>query len=718
MSFEQLLIGIYFGCFTVLAVYHFLIFTGRRHDYSNLFYALYSLSISAIIAVKNFYPLSPFYNEMVRNTLFTISCYLTGSSVVLFSHYIFKVDKKSSHRYLIISFIVLTICLAAAIIAYLITADVRAIMSFFLPLSIYGLLFIIYTTYNFFKERQYRNRLKSTVILGFLVVVASCVFIAIKNALLIESSSSFFYLVMLVNALVFAYALARHFNKEHEELLLKKFQLNKLNSELDEKVKQRTAELKSALSFKSNLLTTTAHHTKTPLTLIRNGFDALFRVYPEYKRNRLLQMLRRNVDLMTRDIVNIFEMAQLEQGQELYRERRFFNLSAMLTDKIALYKKSVSLKEMTIKAEIAEGVHLKGDDLALNRVIDNLLDNCLKYCEAGTLIRVSLEELDSKVRLRVEDNGPGMSEEELSHIFERYYQIERDKKVSKGLGLGLSLTAEIIEALGGTIEVESRLGRGTTFMVSLESDAGDEEGPVESYRLSSPVEQVKVELRPAIRRRGLKTIMVVEDEPELLAYFQETFFKSYNIVTALNGREALEQLTTVRPDLIISDIMMPEVDGLAFREQLPDQLKAVPFIFITAKTKESDKLEGLALGVDDYIYKPFNIDEVRFKVARMLESGDEREQALVERVFTVLNRERGTIVDDSGRELTFEERCLHFELSEREMEVIKTLRNTSTNQEAADQLYISLSTVKKHINNILQKTGARNQKELFEQLYQ
>lgn len=469
--------------------------------------------------------------------------------------------------------------------------------------------------------------------------------------------------------------------------------------------------LNTALDFKSNLLTTTAHHTKTPLTLIQNGFDSLFTMYPDLKNNRQLNMIKRNVELMRRDIVNIFDTAQLEQGKRIAGERKVFNLSKMLEDKVELFGDTARLKGIHIKPGIEVDIFVESDDLALNRVIDNLLDNAVKYCQSGAIIKVKLKGDGSKVSLTVEDDGPGIAKEELSHIFERYYQIEREKQVSSGLGLGLALTKEIVEELGGTIRPDSVVDRGTIFKIELARAVSKDS---EKYELTGPVESSPVVVEEVKSHKRGKTILIVEDEPELLLYLRDVLGEEYNITPAVNGREALDKLESCRPDLIISDVMMAEVDGFSLKERLPEEYRHTPFIFITAKTKESDKLEGLALGADSYIYKPFNIEEVKLKVNRLLSVVVEQNKSTIDLIIEAAQREKERL---EGRSLTFEERCEEYSLSVREVEVVLALRDSKTNEEAAGKLTITFETIKSHIKNIYKKVGVNNKKDLFLKLF-
>lgn len=567
---------------------------------------------------------------------------------------------------------------------------------------------ILLSIFNKYKKSKESSNPKSTInlyfIAGIIVIITYFPLIVLSYSIdyLDFFNGNFIGLALVM--LLFSVALSKQFNEEYKNLKI-------LKGSLEQKVLERTAELNTVLSFKSNLLTITAHHTKTPLTLIRNGFDSLFTIYPELKKNKQLKMLKRNADLMTRDIVNIFDMAQLEQGKSIVGEKRKFNLSEMLNDKVELFSDSAMSEGIFIKKVIDDDIFMEADDLALNRVIDNLLDNGIKYCDKDSIIKVMLKGNDSKIVLVVEDNGPGMSEEELSHIFERYYQIERDKQVSSGLGLGLALTKEIVEELGGTIGVESELEAGTRFRVELERAIP---GNIEKYELTKPVDGSSIVVEELKTHINGKNIMLVEDEPELLLYLRDVLGEEYNITPAVNGRDALSKLEECKPDLIISDIRMAEMDGLKLKQNLPAEYKSTPFIFITAKTKESDKLEGLALGANDYIYKPFNIEEVKIKVERFIKADEDRGKEALEVIIDLAKKELKHI---KGRKSTFEESCAKYGLTDREVEVVLALHETETNKEAAKKLFISNDTMKTHIRRINSKTGAKNKHDLFKKLF-
>ncbi|MEO1449707.1 MAG: ATP-binding protein, partial [Bacteroidota bacterium] len=259
----------------------------------------------------------------------------------------------------------------------------------------------------------------------------------------------------------------------------------------------------------------------------------------------------------------------------------------------------------------------------MERVIYNLISNAIKFTPEHGTITLQLERQQEQVEIRIVDNGQGISTDQLPHIFDRFYQAESGQQHTEpGSGIGLTLVKELIELHEGKIEVESTVGEGTRFLVQLPLAAGAAE-KAEAYTsrlepLPQPVEN-KV---PAPSYPAPKQILIVEDNPDVRNYLaQEVAGFGYRVSLAADGQVGLQKARNEQPDLIISDVMMPRMDGFQLAEAIRSDVSSshIPLIMLTAKASDESRIEGLQTGVDAYLTKPFNSQELEVRIKKLIE---------------------------------------------------------------------------------------------------
>jgi DNA-binding response OmpR family regulator/anti-sigma regulatory factor (Ser/Thr protein kinase) len=272
--------------------------------------------------------------------------------------------------------------------------------------------------------------------------------------------------------------------------------------------------------------------------------------------------------------------------------------------------------------------HTISDKLQLNlpinkigKILQNLLSNAIKHSPTGSKVTLQVAYIDQLLTVRVHDQGKGIPDEEKEKVFERFYQSQQGKLMPHSSGIGLAYVKEITEALGGTIGLESS-AEGTTFTFTLPAE------------LSLPTKPIKPEIEEEItisRRYTYENnkILLTEDNEEMANYIKQVLGEEFEIVWAENGKEALNKLETFKADLIITDIMMPVMNGLELLEKLKadDQYRYKSVIMLTAKSSQETKLDALAFGLDDYLTKPFNPTELEYRVKNLLRNQYERQQA-------------------------------------------------------------------------------------------
>ncbi|TRX51183.1 response regulator [Fulvivirga sp. M361] len=376
--------------------------------------------------------------------------------------------------------------------------------------------------------------------------------------------------------------------------------------------------------------TDVSHEFRTPLTLITSPLEEIMDSgKPGKWLKKRLKIMHFNAKRLQHLIDQILEIRELETGHAKLKLSPV-RLDAVLGKVVDSFKVMADKKKIKLSYnhDRVPYAYLLDTD-KLEKVFFNLLSNSFKFTEAGGHISLSFKAekgtTHDKVRLEVTDTGCGMSQEHLNRIFERFYKQSND---GTGVGIGLSLTKSIVELLEGTIEARSEVGKGTTFYLAIPFErsekelisehAGDFEKPLplEYELLTLP----KYENPEEDGVKTDETLLVVEDNRELRTYLTNNLKKRYRMISAADGAEGLNKARKQNPSLIISDIMMPEMDGITLCETIKkdEHLCHIPVLLLTAKSSHVDRLEGLDIGADDYIAKPFIMKEVEARVKNII----------------------------------------------------------------------------------------------------
>lgn len=412
--------------------------------------------------------------------------------------------------------------------------------------------------------------------------------------------------------------------------------LNRLRLNQTLRLRQQEADqLRAIDTLKTNFFTNITHEFRTPLTLILAPTEQMAGENPGPKNRRRLQTINQNAHQLLELINQLLDLSKLEASVMPIHESRG-NLTEFIrywlnpfVDKAA--EQGLSL---TFNSQITGDYWFDAEKL--ERVVYNLTANALKFTKAGS-ITISLAEASGFIRLTVADTGAGIPAQHLPYIFDRFYQVgdmafrpslrcngtgaENDTSATSGTGIGLALVQELVQLQGGQISVESQLNQGTTFVVEL---------PYRRVDTSEAAGNGVFTLRPqanadawaASDETDQTRLLVVEDNDELARFIAESLPQHYRIQRAVNGRDGLEQALEQVPDLIISDVMMPLMDGFALCSQLKADLRTshIPIILLTAKSSVENRLAGLSLGADDYLTKPFQLTELQLRVRNQLAS--------------------------------------------------------------------------------------------------
>lgn len=387
--------------------------------------------------------------------------------------------------------------------------------------------------------------------------------------------------------------------------------------------------------IRSKFLGNIAHEIRTPLTLISGNLNlALEHLKDATKVEENIKTALQNSTKVTEDANEILELLRYEKDKTKITNTPLF-LKETLSRIVFSFESLATMKEIEIKFtnNVLEDYKTSIDLEKLEKIINNLMSNAIKFSPSNSIISVAAGVHNSVLDFIVKDEGEGIHFDEKEKIFERFYQAKNNTTIG-GIGIGLSLSREFAELLNGSLNVESELGKGSAFALKLPVPKyeGEIERILKKEKVSKPVDESENEATKTTTQKQKPKILITEDNPQMARFLEDILAPNYDCHLAFDGVEALEQLKKSRFDLITSDIMMPRMDGFAFREavnNLPNY-KHTPFILISAKTLEEDKIRGFTLGIDDYIIKPFNKEELLARVKNLITNYQSREQWKVE----------------------------------------------------------------------------------------
>lgn len=478
-----------------------------------------------------------------------------------------------------------------------------------------------------------------------------------------------------------------------------------------------------AYEEKTNTFINLAHETKTPLTLINNYLNEYIQKNGMEKSEEL-KVLKANIEKLTADMTNFFDIERLDRGFDIYDHNQITNVSKILSTKIPLFNHLAQRKGIRLIVNIQPDLYAIAHPSAVERIINNLIENAIKYTPDGGVVTVILCEREGSLTFKVCDTGIGIPEALHEKVFEPYFQLSVARKDNDGMGLGLSIVKKIVSNLGGEISMNSKEAQGTEISVSLAQHVPQEGFNEELYSVdnSSGLYIFSSSIADQITDPSKPFILIVEDNLSMLGYLVDKLKSRYNVYAAKSGEEALEKLKAIgQLELIISDVMMKPMDGFEFCRELYkiEKYEHIPVIFLTAKTTSDDKMMGLSLGAIDYIEKPFLVSQLIQKIDSVLLSFKKQQVALIKRASRLLSFEyeqRGRAINESIIS-DYDANCKRFGLTAREIEIIDLLITGQPYKIIGDTLHISVNTVAKHISNIFQKVKVTNKVELMNKLH-
>lgn len=412
-------------------------------------------------------------------------------------------------------------------------------------------------------------------------------------------------------------------------LLRNRLQMEHLESE----------RLKELDHLKSQFFANISHEFRTPLTLIMGPVEDLLKSGNTEKFKEILPQVHRNSKRLLQLINQLLDLSKLDAKKYHINTTRediipFVKQVVETFDSLA-QRKNIRLQMKTdteLDALLQAGkTKFFFDEDIIEKILDNLLSNAFKFTGNSGFITVRLkisEHNKDFLELSVQDNGIGISQNDLVQIFNRFYQPNNSNRGQYGgSGVGLALVKELTELLDGTVSAESEPGKGTVFYCNLPFNQKILSPKTETesqYKPVSPADFTENEIEPALETAtdsNREIILIVEDQPDVRKYIRGKLNETYTILEAGNGKDGLEKARNRIPDLIISDVMMPEMNGFQLCEKLKtDPLTShIPVILLTARAEDSDRMTGLKTGADAFLTKPFNSEELNIRVNKLIE---------------------------------------------------------------------------------------------------
>jgi len=473
-----------------------------------------------------------------------------------------------------------------------------------------------------------------------------------RNALLLLGLS---LIVLLIAGVIAIFISLRNKNRMNKLLDEKSRTINNQNKII---TKQRDDSInllivaEEAKENKLRLFTDLSHEFRTIVTLITNPINDLLRTINDDSAKSKLRVLQRSSERLSRLTDGILKFRNIDEN----KYKLVFikgNLSIFTKNIIEAFHEQAKERNIKLIATLPKDIYAEYDAGVIEKVLYNLLSNAIKYNVDSGSVYITLKVVDFKILIDISDTGIGISTNDLPFIFNRFYKtINNNSNINKEkIGIGLALTKELLNLHGGQISVSSIENKGTTFSISIpqyhqisDNLNMSENSHLNDYDASKPEKDYK------------KSVLIVEDNPDLLIVIADIICKYYKVLSASNGREGLDLTLKKHPDLIISDILMPIMDGMQMCIEIKKNLATchIPIILLTAIDSQENIIKGFEIGADAYITKPFNEALLISNIKNLIESRDNLKKFFCPSPFF-----RKLIEKDNNQNEDFLRKCLN-----------------------------------------------------------
>ena len=434
---------------------------------------------------------------------------------------------------------------------------------------------------------------------------------------------------------LFIFGMGLFFKWWNRRLITKKIELENLvriqtfelekDKAIIEEQKQKLLELDKV---KTRFFANVSHELRTPITLIQGPIGHVLKDPSISNGNRkILNKVEKNVESLMGLVNELLDLTKIETGNLALEEREVV-LHSFIQRKFSSFESIAKMKEIhfLLDCKICQDLTMLVDEKKMDKILNNLLSNAFKFTPNGGTVHLIVKDFGEDIKIQVKDNGRGISKEDIPFVFNRFYQSpsKGKEKAEGGLGIGLALSLELTKLMKGDLWVESEEGVGTEFFMkfpkkqieprelAINKESDDWAVHTKSDALSSKITNDE---------STEDLILLVEDHLGLQEYIHFVLSPNYRVEIVGNGKEAMEWLDKgFLPNLIISDLMMPVMDGFEFVDNIKQtsQFSHIPIIILTARVEFKDKLKALRIGVDDYLLKPFNEEELKARIKNLI----------------------------------------------------------------------------------------------------
>jgi signal transduction histidine kinase/DNA-binding response OmpR family regulator len=429
-------------------------------------------------------------------------------------------------------------------------------------------------------------------------------------------------------------------------------------------IAQQSAALQQLDAAKTRFFANVSHELRTPLTLILGPLSTMMKSGTMDNKNfTLAGLIRQNAQGLLKLVNEILDLNKLEADKMTLQEAPVvvYNLIRRLLANFESHAERQNIR-FTFNYELDTYLQLALDVNKFEKIINNLLSNALKFTPTAGAITLTVKDLHNRLQIDIMDTGRGIHPDDLPHVFNRFYQSNQpDAPTEGGTGIGLSLSMELVKLMGGTLHVDSHLGTGSTFYLTLpKKEILGTISTTDALEMQADVLITEEVVRPNLMQlneavtleKQAATLLIVEDNAALRDYLTLILQAKYHVLTAENGQAALKMMnyelgmmnqstpnSSFKPDLILSDVMMPIMDGFQLLTALKSEATfyGIPVIMLTARAELQDKLKALRIGVDDYLIKPFEEEELLARIDNLLKNAQHRQVAQLENLNTTVN---------------------------------------------------------------------------------
>ena len=406
-----------------------------------------------------------------------------------------------------------------------------------------------------------------------------------------------------------------------------------------EQIRHEAQHERQLEQMKMRFFTNASHELRTPLSLVVSPLQQLAKDETDEHKRGKLNLILRNADKLLQLVNEMLDFRRLDMGKEklnLVNGDIVQFIGSICTTFSELQQKNIQL---SFQSSI-DNLLMSFDDDKMGKIFNNLLNNAYKFTPDGGKVNVSITtdvvNGDQHLKVGVADTGVGVADSEKKHIFDRFYQVkDNNNMVSGGSGIGLNLTKSFVEMHGGTISVSDNDGGGALFTIDLPVRLDDslrviDLSPADAAPMlltdgqtavaSAENHQEGQGAASRTMRKGEYEVLIVDDSQDFLDFMSEVMSETYRVRVAHDGKEALEKIEERRPDIILSDVMMPEMDGVELCKRLKQNAatRTIPFVMLTARIALEQRIEGMEVGADDYITKPFNLDILAHRMSNLI----------------------------------------------------------------------------------------------------